>query len=62
MTARSTDWRRLHAFGLRKGAYAPLTQSKCLPGFPLQLVEKMLTIEPPSKAVREFRRRLTEKK
>ena len=50
---------RLHVFGLRGGNYEPLSESRCLPGFPFPLAEELLPMEPPSAAVREFRRRLT---
>ena len=49
---------RLHIFGFHRGTYAPLSQSKCLSGFPIPLAEELLPMEPTSKAVREFRRRL----
>jgi Uma2 family endonuclease len=53
---------RLLVFGLKKGSYQPLTRSKLLPDFPLPLAEKLAKVEPTTKAVREFRRRLTAKK
>jgi Uma2 family endonuclease len=49
---------KLHAFVLKAGNYEPLKASRCLPGFPLALVKDFVGIEPSSRAVRKFRRRL----
>jgi Uma2 family endonuclease len=52
----------LQVFRFQRGKYVALTESKCLPGFPLKLAEKLVSTEPQSRAVREFRRSIAEGK
>lgn len=50
---------KLDAYVLGKGGvYEPVRESRCLPGFPFAMAQKLATMEPASRAEREFRRQL----
>jgi len=56
------ETRRLRLFAWREAGYEEISDSGLLPGIPIRDLEELALLSPTTRAVRELRRRLAERK